>query len=573
MNKPIIDRRHDIRLLDVGLGEIDRDTVMDALSRVTTSERFRNSERICDFLRYIVEETLEGRGAMIKAHSIAVDVFSRNNFDDESSDAIVRTSAHRLRLFLEGYFNNEGRNDPCWIILNKGSYVPKFCLQAFPEGDEYPVGTDYAAPDTADVRQPRHTRWLGRQFSMRKVALAFCLVAILTAAFAWNWFRAAGDLSRPNIVVTVARTSNDLPDTLASGMQRRLVANLVAFGSATILDQNYRKDATATKNMLSLDVSLVASNGVVADWKLTDASTGAVIWTGQQTLNSSGFDALNQGASAIASSVLGQEGALAIWAGTGSDLDTSRRCLFETQMRSTQLLGNNERMRRCLVDLTRKFPNDATPWALLSLTYFRLAIAPRDWNKAEDQRFLALQQEALARAIEISPNTFYTKVAQLFSLYSNRDRQAFDQVSNQLLNQYAGYPNLRTTIASKLVQGGRHEEAKAMIESKRAMGAALHEVDDAILVLALYFEGDYQSALPLVDRVSDDQTPMAVVLKIAVYGQLGLRDKARQSWSRLALNYPEYPKLMDRYFRNTLMPDRNAAMIREGLRKAGVPSQ
>ena len=64
------------------------------LARILASPAFAKSERLRDFLTYIVEESLAGRGELIVGKTIAEDVYGRT--PEDGSDNIVRVDARRL---------------------------------------------------------------------------------------------------------------------------------------------------------------------------------------------------------------------------------------------------------------------------------------------------------------------------------------------------------------------------------------------------------------------------------------------------------------------------------------------
>jgi adenylate cyclase len=100
------------------------------LARILASAGFDASERNRRFLRYVVEQTLAGRGDRIKAYDVAVTVFGRDDSFDPQSDPIVRIEASRLRRSLERYYLLAGRDDPVRIEVPKGGYVPAFYPQS-----------------------------------------------------------------------------------------------------------------------------------------------------------------------------------------------------------------------------------------------------------------------------------------------------------------------------------------------------------------------------------------------------------------------------------------------------------
>ncbi len=100
--------------------------LLSQLEKIIGSSDFDASERNKCFLRYVVEETLAGRGDRIKAYNIATTVFGRDEKFDPVLDSIVRIEAGRLRRSLERYYLTIGVNDPVEISIPKGTYVPVF---------------------------------------------------------------------------------------------------------------------------------------------------------------------------------------------------------------------------------------------------------------------------------------------------------------------------------------------------------------------------------------------------------------------------------------------------------------
>ena len=100
--------------------------VREQLDRILASEPFVRSKRSAQFLRYVVEETLAGRGENLKGYAIAIDVLGRHDSFDSAVNPIVRVVAQRARERLEQYYHAQGRDDPIRIVLSKGSYVPSF---------------------------------------------------------------------------------------------------------------------------------------------------------------------------------------------------------------------------------------------------------------------------------------------------------------------------------------------------------------------------------------------------------------------------------------------------------------
>src|SRR5947208_8197915 len=106
--------------------ETEVDAARRQLKRVLASAGFSRNERLARFLRFVVEQHLEGRDGEIKESVIAVEVFGRSADHDPKQDSIVRTEAIRLRARLGEYYVGEGKNDALVIELPKGGYAPVF---------------------------------------------------------------------------------------------------------------------------------------------------------------------------------------------------------------------------------------------------------------------------------------------------------------------------------------------------------------------------------------------------------------------------------------------------------------
>jgi TolB-like protein len=84
------------------------------------------SERGRRFFRYVVEETLAGRGAYLKAYTIAQEVFGRGVSFDPQNDPCVRMAASQLRRSLERYYLVAGLDDGVLVTIPRGQYAPVF---------------------------------------------------------------------------------------------------------------------------------------------------------------------------------------------------------------------------------------------------------------------------------------------------------------------------------------------------------------------------------------------------------------------------------------------------------------
>src|SRR5215471_972050 len=105
---------------------VSAEAVRDELSRILSSSEFRTSKRSQEFLRYIVEHTVNGQAGLLKERTIGVEVFGRSLDYDPGEDATVRVKAGEVRKRLGLYYAEDGIHDPLRIELPLGTYVPEF---------------------------------------------------------------------------------------------------------------------------------------------------------------------------------------------------------------------------------------------------------------------------------------------------------------------------------------------------------------------------------------------------------------------------------------------------------------
>src|SRR5947209_18136445 len=89
-------------------GRVPDDLVRQELNRIRASHEFHSSKRSQDFIRYVVEHTLDGHGDILKERTIGIDVFGRSTSYEPSDDATVRVKAGEVRKRLGSYYAGLG---------------------------------------------------------------------------------------------------------------------------------------------------------------------------------------------------------------------------------------------------------------------------------------------------------------------------------------------------------------------------------------------------------------------------------------------------------------------------------
>jgi len=147
--------------------EQKRAEVHQQLNRLLENPHFSHSKRFPSFLRFIVQEHLEGRGDQLKERTLGIEVFGRHAGYDTTSDPIVRVTAAEIRKRIAQYYQDAADPTELRISLPAGSYVPQF---EWPQSTSIipipilPRASEESTKNTLDREEPKpkhlsHKTW------------------------------------------------------------------------------------------------------------------------------------------------------------------------------------------------------------------------------------------------------------------------------------------------------------------------------------------------------------------------------------------------------------------------------
>ncbi|HEY4202639.1 MAG TPA: tetratricopeptide repeat protein [Devosiaceae bacterium] len=561
-----------------------REQIVEALERIQTSDAFRQSERLRGFLSYIVMETVEGRGDRIKSYSVGLEVFGRKQDADMASDAIVRTTAIRLRDALDRYYRLEGQADAVVITLPKGRYVPEFvCRNLVPAASPHSISINFTSI---------YHRWRGPRAIPVMLGFLLMLLLIGAAAVIYALSRQA-PVSRsgqlPAIVVSQSDVAGDDSGLKAFGtlFSNQLAEDMVSVGAARIvgpLNSGPGQDAVARQidtlgandTIISLDSSISGgSDGVSVHWRLADARSGVILWAGDD--NSVG--AMPQNATSLAElvafKIMGMDGALPILLGRLDQSDETAACIPNSQRLIVVYADDLQvKLRDCLEQIVRDDPGQGEAWALLSQLYTFGSETEFSFGRDGD----VLRQkasDAAQKALDFDPQSFLTQQALLMDAFARGDIKSFDATSLDMLKKYPGDPNLKVRIGARLIRLGRFEQGRQLVEGAIRAKETPNPGDYLSLVLALYGQKDYAGALDMAARGESVSTYLVPLLRTVTFSAMGRSEEAKAQLEKLLALRPDYGNfvyrdLLARHVEPTLL----GRMI-EDLRRAGlvVPDQ
>ena len=110
----------------IALKDAEKKAVQQQLERLLSNPHFSQSRRFPSFLRFVIEQTLEGRPEMLKERTLGIEIFGRRADYDTASDPIVRVTATEIRKRIAQYYQEPGHETELRLSLPAGSYVPQF---------------------------------------------------------------------------------------------------------------------------------------------------------------------------------------------------------------------------------------------------------------------------------------------------------------------------------------------------------------------------------------------------------------------------------------------------------------
>jgi adenylate cyclase len=568
------------------------DVVRQQVERICEASDFAHSERLKRFLRFIVDETLSGRGDRLKAYAIALSVFERDQSFDPQADPIVRIEAGRLRRALEHYYFTDGIHDPVSITVPKGCYVPQFAWRTVEIPVRLPEHVDADAADDADDPQPASAAFdlrARRHWAAALVAgLAVALLAGIAVSSGWRNTGAAP--ARPMILVVpfVSAGETSSAALMAAGLTGAMIDTLVGERGLRVMGREttrwaqsdlsfsvLRKDYGLT-HVLEGDV--LAQNGrVTISARLVDAQTHAILWVSRY----------ERGATTALADVEADIGAkvLATLGHPGEELSPSARgvdglaagqvawdayaCKLRFyQYRADMTPENHAGVRQCLEATVGRMPKDAGAWGMLSLVLIDdLRGAAGDGG--DRAATLARAKQAAATAVSLSPGDARALEADALALYFSGKPAEGRAAAEQAMAASPNDPEVLGEVGPRIAQAGEWDEGRRLLLQAIALNPANAGYYAGHLAFIAYMQGDIAAAADFIRRTNANQFATRSLVEAIIAAEMGDSDGAAAARDRFVAVVPGFMGRLDEEIASRNMTSADADRLRKGLAKAG----
>jgi adenylate cyclase len=529
-------------------GAPDEEAIRAYVERVISSAQFRSSERIRQFLRYVVDETLAGRADVIKAYSIAVDCFDREADFDPQLDPYVRIVARRLRRALKHYYEDEGAGDEIRISVPRGSYVPEF-----------------ARFDGDPAAAPRPRRALPAARLDGKPATASVVAVVRMEAHGDETdheFLASGltqeiilDLSRFDklrVVGPITAAVQDAQDSSPRDIGRGHEADFVLMGAVHNLAGNLR---------ITVSLTEVASSRMIWAERFEPDSTVHDLFAVQDDIASTVAATIGDAAGVIVRRVAertrGREPA---------DLTSYEAVLRGHHWGNVATAEALSDAHEALENAVAAEPGYAMARALLSDIYFT------DWTTGVDRFSHALgRAEQLAvEAVEIDP---FCSDARWVLAQAHYGHRRFDDFRNQFeaaleLNPYN--PSHLASYALFLVGLEEWDEARGFYAAATRLHPQHPPWYHLVPTMIHARRGEWPQAMDAAEEVRTPGLFWGSALRAMVLGHQGAIGAAAACIYELVGARPDFAQRGRELMERLLCAEGNVAVVVDGLRKAGL---
>lgn len=555
------------------------------LDRIRSSPEFDTPERARKFLVYVIEEAIAGRAGRIKAYTIATEVFGREASFDAQADPAVRIEAGRVRRALERYYLVAGRDDPIVIAMPKGGYVPTFTRRS-------PGGLD-ANIEVGGARRSLREDWHWLAFGIVALAMTSLIMTIVPRLRVFIEQQNVAALTEGNARPAIPRllvepfedlSGGQLSSTIARGLTDEVISQIVKFKEIAVV-AGHSSELPDT-NMLGSKPPLYTLQGTVRldntklrlGVRLVQRSDQSILWASNYdevldvgNLLTIEAEVARSVATALAQpyGIIFQADATNLAQTPPQDWDAYACTLSYYGYRASLDPQAHTLVQTCLQKAVARFPNYATAWALLSLTYIdELRFRYRFSQPSPVSLDRAV--ETAARAVELDPQNVRALQAEMLGLFFRGEPEAALKVGARAMTLNPNDTELAGEYGFRLALSGEWSEGCKLVAGAVERNPGPLGYFETALAVCSYIAGDYPAAERWA-RLADMQTnPIYHLILLAILGRSGQTEEAAAELQWLHANAPELVRNIRHEVAMRVSRPVDQEKFMDGIRLAGL---
>ena len=513
------------------------------LEKILSSNTFKKSFVLSSFLRFVVTKTMEQKANEIKEYTIAVNGLGKPADFNPQADALVRIHAGRLRRSLIEYYSEEGNEDPVFISLNRGSYVPEF---SFPEKIK---PSDNALTNHHSPRQPAINR-----------------LAVLP-------FKNLTGLQENDFLI------DGFCEQLSSDLAQYPEVSVIAYFSTS----KFREERPDIRKVgWELNTSHLITGSIYRDEKrlrismqLIDAFTGSQLWVQSydREINSTYlFDIFDDIIRQVVPKLSGYYGVISRSSSISTQLDPSMHqdtvdavfWYYHYQIRYTEEIFQIARSR--IEKALENNPSYALGWGVLAQLYIDgealcYTTVPNPLQEAHKCVDKALQLDKDCQHAYLSLAWMY--------LFMKQKTNAI-QALQQCIQINPKSPFFLGGACFLLGLLGEYEDSMQYFEQTNILNPYYPWWVNLGPIFMHYYYENYESALAFANRINIPGVFWNDVFKISALGNLNRREEASALAAKFQKQFPQGAVAASGVLHVVLFHESVYDRVKEGLIKAGI---
>ena len=524
----------------------DPEDVSRELERILSSKVFKKSAVLSNFLRYVVTETLGNKVDEIKEYSIAVKALGKPVDFNPQIDAVIRIHAGRLRRSLLEYYNEEGKGDQILISIIRGSYVPEFSIR-----NEKTEVISSSIQATVENKSPVY----------RLAVLPFKnLTGLQENDFMVDGFceQLSSDLAQfPEVAViayfSTSKFRSERPDIREAGRE---------------LDASHFITGAIYRDKKHLRISM----------QLINAFTGAQLWTQtfEHSINSTYFyEIFDEIIKQVAPKLIGYYGLINRNSSISTQLtpiahpDTIDAVFwyYHYQIRYTEEIFQIARRR--IENALQKNPNYALGWGVLAQLY----IDGEALCYATVENPMQEAYKCIERALQLDHDCQHGYLSLSWMFIFRRDKDNVVKTLKKCISINPKSPFFLGGACFLLGLQGEYETSMEYFNQANILNPYYPWWVNLGPILMHFYYGDYLSALEFANRINIPGVFWNYIFKIAALGQLNCIEEATMAGNTFQEQFPGKAEAACAILKVVLFHESVHDRIKEGLLKAGLPSE
>ena len=520
------------------------------LERILSNPNFKASKRLRQFLKFITLQKLRGDTEQIKAYTIAIEVFDRNQNFNPTTDPIVRVEAGRLRRALEHFYLTCQTKSEIRIEIPIGSYIPEI------------IYIDYKA----------------NNYDRRKEDQPGAL-------------RKADSRNTPSLVIYpfTFQGENTEYSYIASGLGEEISIALTRIKELRVfpgglLPEPYAKTPDLQKLNHNLNIRFVLTgsvclngNNLRVNIQLFDTNTTEQIWAERYTYTSNHQDILSiqldisrkvlldvaDFYDGIIPRILSKESEPATQNLTSYEAILRIHHYHQTLTNQSYLEARESLEKAIIID-----PQNALAWA----SYAEIYTDGYTHNFLPQNRDLSLKKsfESVRHAISLDPGSDYPWWVLGHTAIVARDKETVLAAVESLFKLNPP-PSTLALGAWLLALVGQWQRGLSLLSEQLDIMRFYPGWFHHVFFLDYYQNSDYENALIEANKMNIPVFLWDPVERCAALGQLGYINEAASALDEVLALRPDFSDNPRRYLDCYIFQDELVVHVLDGLYKAGLP--